>query len=539
MPRSIEDLELCSRLQQGISKMDITKLTHIQDKSWDALRKPDPSDIIIHSETGSGKTLSYLLPVMENLLRDSMRKREAEKSTMNGSLSRKDGTSVLIIVPVRELAQQTLTVCKNLLRYIPFLTCGLLMGGEKRVREKERLRKGQNILIATPGRLLDHIRSTQRMNLGNLQYVVIDEADRTLDEGFEKDLRELKVYLDEKQAYFGVNINKKVLVSATLSNKIMDLSYFILNKPEVISNQASKIGVESEPNPIEKGEVSVGQNIDQKINASSDSIIFPAKLEQRYIICSQKRKISLMFALLHWIFHAGNLDTPKKVIVFANSFPCIDFFCVLAPLLTNPYKPSTLESNSEKKLLDGVTINKIHKEMTQLDRSSSFLSFKKAQHSILFCTDVAARGLDFENVSDVIHFDSPLSIETYIHRTGRTARIGNPGTSYLMLYPHEDGYIEYLASKGASVIKRESSVVFYSLVKHISSGTCDLFDCQIEFQKSLDNTVRSEQEIHKAAQEAFHSWRKSYSAYLYEHRIYFDSTQLNLKNISWSFGIRS
>ena len=536
---SMENLGLCSRLHQGISKMGISHLTPIQAKSWDALVSSKKCDHIIHSETGSGKTLSYLLPILQSIMKESEERRKRGREDDNG-LSRKDGTSLLIIVPVRELAQQTLQVCQKLLRYVPFMTCSLLTGGEKKSKEKARLRKGQNILIATPGRLLDHIRSTEKMNLNGLKYLVIDEADRTLDEGFENDLRELKVHLDEKQAYFGSEIKKKVLVSATLNKKILGLSYFILENPKTISSHEQKDGKqlrEGQKDPSFDSSVSVETG--EKENTGAP-IIFPAKLDQRYIICSPKRKVSLLIALLNWIFN-HEVSEPKKVVVFANSFACIDFFTVLAPLLTNPYKKnkaSSSEDKDEAKLFDQVVFNKIHKEMSQLDRSSSFSSFQKAPRSILFCTDVAARGLDFEGVSDVIHFDAPLSIETYIHRTGRTARIGNSGTSYLLLYPHEDGYPEFLESKGASITKKEPSVFFYTLIKH-NSTQCDLFECQIELQKVLDATVRSDSEIHKMAQDAFHSWRKSYSAYPFEQRVYFDSTKLHLRNISWSFGIRS
>ncbi|KNH03991.1 ATP-dependent RNA helicase DDX31-like protein [Perkinsela sp. CCAP 1560/4] len=522
MVRKIEDLKLSSRVAQGVAKMGIEQLTPIQTNAWQLMMDPKVTDVIIHSETGSGKTLSYLLPLVELII-------------SGAKIARKDGTILLIVVPVRELAQQTLDVCHQVLRYVPFLICGILVGGEKRTREKERLRKGQNILVATPGRLLDHVRTTQCMDLSRLQYLVVDEADRTLDEGFEADLRQLKSYLDEKQSYFGAVIRKKVLVSATLSEKILDLSYFILDNPKLVSSKDTcewdtqhKKSTEEEDDdkPAKEGK-----------NKASLPFIFPDALEQRFTICSPKRKVVTMLALLYWIFtNDDKKEETKKAIVFSNSFSCVDFFHLIASIVTNPFRNGTHPTGNEG-LLKDVKFHKVHKEMSQLDRAASCAAFIGSSRAVLFCTDVASRGLHFDNVTDVIHFDAPLCIETYIHRTGRTARIGHKGTSHLLLYPHEEEYVDFLVRQGVVLTKRHTSILFYKMMKNDSSQIGDLLDGEILLQRSFQDAVRGAKEAYEAGKNAFHGWRKSYSAYPVEQRKYFDSTKLHLRNISRSFGV--
>lgn len=165
---------MISNLEQN---MHITKMTTVQQKAIPEIFSA--RDVLIRSQTGSGKTLAYALPIVELLHK------------IRPKLSRNSGLSALVVVPTRELALQTYECFIKLVKPFTWIVPGYIIGGEKRKAEKARLRKGCNILITTPGRLLDHIRHTQALRLNEVRYFVLDEADRMLDMGYEKDISEI------------------------------------------------------------------------------------------------------------------------------------------------------------------------------------------------------------------------------------------------------------------------------------------------------------------------------------------------------------
>jgi len=171
-------LGLCDALVEHLRlKMEIMKPTIIQKKGIPPML--EGKDVLVRSKTGTGKTLTYALPIVQDL--------QAQPERIN----RTDGTRALILVPTRELAVQVTDVLENVLRAFHWIVPGCIMGGEKKKSEKARLRKGVSVLVATPGRLLDHLRTTQCFMIGKLQWMVLDEADRLLDLGFDKDLQEI------------------------------------------------------------------------------------------------------------------------------------------------------------------------------------------------------------------------------------------------------------------------------------------------------------------------------------------------------------
>ncbi|XP_050459309.1 probable ATP-dependent RNA helicase CG8611 [Cataglyphis hispanica] len=212
---------MISNLEQN---MDITKMTTVQQKAIPEIFSA--RDVLIRSQTGSGKTLAYALPIVEFLHK------------IRPKLNRNSGLSALVVVPTRELALQTYECFIKLVKPFTWIVPGYIVGGEKRKAEKARLRKGCNILITTPGRLLDHIRHTKALRLNEVRYFVLDEADRMLDMGYEKDISEivsaLKVSSSNKaeSGYDAMKILKQNIKDTSTDKKISKEDTKFCNKIE-------------------------------------------------------------------------------------------------------------------------------------------------------------------------------------------------------------------------------------------------------------------------------------------------------------------
>ena len=192
------------------TKLDINKPTKIQSLAIPHILSN--RDVLIKSMTGSGKTLCFLLPIIHNLIQLKPK--------------RSDGTLALIISPTRELGLQIKKICEQICHKYYYIVVNSIMGGERKKSEKARLRKGVNILIATPGRLLDHLKTTQAFKVNNLKYLVLDEADRLLDMGFEQKIKEINTLLQRENKYR----IQTILVSATL-DKTNQLADYLLDDP--------------------------------------------------------------------------------------------------------------------------------------------------------------------------------------------------------------------------------------------------------------------------------------------------------------------
>merc|ERR1712166_576515 len=359
------DLQLSERTQMALTDMGFKYLTHIQAESIAPLL--GGRDLLGAAKTGSGKTLAFLIPAVELLARAHWLPR--------------NGTGALAISPTRELALQIYGVLRELCKYHT-LTHGLVIGGVNRKVEADKLAKGVNILISTPGRLLDHLQNTKGFVYKNLQCLVIDEADRILEIGFEQDMHQiLKLLPTERQA---------MLFSATQTRKTEDLARMSLNDPLYV-------GVD-----------------DSKMSATV------AGLEQGYVVCPADKRFLLLFTFLK-----KNMKK-KKVIVFFSSCNSVKFHAELLNYIDIPCRD-------------------LHGNMKQTKRTSTFFEFCNASSGILLCTDVAARGLDIPAVDWIIQFDPPDEPREYIHRVGRTARGDNgKGRALIVLLPEELRFLKYL-----------------------------------------------------------------------------------------------
>ncbi|KAI9207077.1 P-loop containing nucleoside triphosphate hydrolase protein [Polychytrium aggregatum] len=323
-------------------------------------------DILGAAKTGSGKTLAFLIPAIELLHKLKFKPR--------------NGTGVVVISPTRELALQIFGVAKELLKYHS-QTFGIVMGGANRKAEADKLTKGVNLLIATPGRLLDHLQNTQGFIVKNLKCLIIDEADRILEVGFEEEMHQIiKLLPKERQT---------MLFSATQTTKVDDLARVSLKKSPLYIN------------------------VDEhKVNATAEG------LEQGYVVCPSENRFLLLFTFL-------KKNLKKKMIVFMSSCNSVKYYAELLNYIDIP-------------VLD------LHGRQKQQKRTNTFFEFVNAETGILLCTDVAARGLDIPAVDWIIQYDPPDDPREYIHRVGRTARAGGRGKALLFLLPQELGFLRFL-----------------------------------------------------------------------------------------------
>ncbi|KAI0067861.1 DEAD-domain-containing protein [Artomyces pyxidatus] len=358
-------LELSEPTLKGLEEMGFKTMTPVQEKSIPPLLAG--KDVLGAARTGSGKTLAFLIPAVELLHRMKFKPR--------------NGTGIVIVSPTRELALQIFGVAKDLMAHHS-QTFGIVMGGANRRAEVDKLVKGVNLLVATPGRLLDHLENTKGFVFRNLKALVIDEADRILEIGFEEEMKRIISILPNEN-------RQSMLFSATQTTKVQDL-----------------VRISLRPGPL---------YIDVD-GAETTSTV--TTLSQGYVVCPSDRRFLLLFTFL-------KKNLKKKVVVFFSSCNSVKYHAELLNYIDVP-------------VLD------LHGKQKQQKRTNTFFEFCNAESGILLCTDVAARGLDIPRVDWIVQFDPPDDPRDYIHRVGRTARAGKVGKSLLFLLESELGFLRYL-----------------------------------------------------------------------------------------------
>ncbi|KAH7921954.1 DEAD-domain-containing protein [Leucogyrophana mollusca] len=358
-------LELSEPTNRALADMGFSTMTPVQAKAIPPLLAG--KDVLGAARTGSGKTLAFLVPAVELLHRMKFKPR--------------NGTGIIIVSPTRELALQIFGVAKDLMAHHS-QTYGIVIGGANRRAEAEKLEKGVNLIVATPGRLLDHLENTKGFVFRNLKALVIDEADRILEIGFEEEMKKIISILpnDNRQS---------MLFSATQTTKVQDLARISLR-----------------PGPL---------HIDVDKEEATSTV---STLSQGYVVCPSDRRFLLLFTFL-------KKNLKKKVIVFFSSCNSVKYHGELLNYIDVP-------------VLD------LHGKQKQQKRTNTFFEFINAESGILLCTDVAARGLDIPRVDWIVQFDPPDDPRDYIHRVGRTARAGKVGKSLLFLLESELGFLRYL-----------------------------------------------------------------------------------------------
>ena len=353
-PQKFTELNLSEKTMKAIDDMKFDNMTEIQQRGIPPLLAG--RDVLGAAKTGSGKTLAFLIPAVEML--SSLR------------FKPRNGTGVIVVSPTRELALQIFGVARELMAHHS-QTYGIVIGGANRRAEAEKLMKGVNLLIATPGRLLDHLQNTEGFVFKNCKALVIDEADRILEVGFEDEMRQIVKILPKEE-------RQTMLFSATQTTKVEDLARISLR-----------------PGPLYI-------NVDHRKEHSTVE-----GLEQGYVVCDSDKRFLLLFSFL-------KRNLKKKIIVFFSSCNCVKYHAELLNYIDLP-------------VLD------LHGKKKQQTRTNTFFEFCNAKQGILICTDVAARGLDIPGKRSMIprrwtlQADSrSRGLDRAIRPTRRSSRLHSP-----------------------------------------------------------------------------------------------------------------
>ncbi|WP_368031130.1 DEAD/DEAH box helicase [Arcobacter sp. s6] len=355
---SFSNLGLCSELLRAIKEEGYTTPTPIQSKSIPVILSK--KDVLAGAQTGTGKTAGFTLPLLQRL-------------KTSYSKDKKSHVRALILTPTRELAAQVAASVETYGKYLPFKSA-VIFGGVGINPQIALLRKGVDIVIATPGRLLDLV-SQNCLDLTKIEFFILDEADRMLDMGFINDIKKVLAILPKER--------QNLLFSATFSEDIKKLADSLLNTPVLI-------------------EVA-------KANSTSH------KVQQIVHHVDRERKKELLLHLVH-------KNNWKQVLVFTRT-------------------KHGANKLSEALVKDGITSAAIHGNKSQGARTKALDDFKVGNVRVLVATDIAARGIDIDQLPHVINFELPNIAEDYVHRIGRTGRAGNEGIAISLVCVDEHDYL--------------------------------------------------------------------------------------------------
>jgi ATP-dependent RNA helicase DDX18/HAS1 len=398
-------------------------------------------DILGSARTGSGKTIAFGIPIIEFV-------HTIKWLNQNGS-------AAIILSPTRELTLQSYYVMRDLLTYHSH-SYGILMGGANKKTEEQRIRIGIEIVIATPGRLLDHLRGNKYFLFTNLQILVIDEADRCLEIGFEEEMYEIIKILPKNR--------QTILFSATQTKNVENLSGISFRKKPIYISIDNLFEVNSIP-----------------------------EIDQSFLLCKPEDRFVILMSFL-------KKKKENKIIVFFSSCNEVKFFSYLSRLM-------------------GINVLDLHGKQKQFKRTSTFFDFCRKKNSILFCTDIAARGLDIPAVDWIIQINAPYELKEYFHRVGRTCRGMNcNGKSLLFLLPSEINFLKFLKKKNICVHEYTFSTRDWSVIRD-----------------KISILVQQNYYLNKLSKAAFKSFLYSYSSS--NLKAIFDLKKINLKLLLKNFGL--
>ena len=549
-------------------------------------------DALLQAETGSGKTLAFLLPIVQRI------------AALTPRIDRSHGTLAVILSPTRELAAQTYAVLEWLCRAAVWIVPGCVTGGEKRQSEKARLRKGVTILVATPGRLKDHLAHTQSFLHSSCSWFVLDEADRLLDMGFEKDVLEIAALLRDHRRPSALDAQltsaarqQIILCSATLGANVQRVAAQLLSDPALVRTSALRPDTSADDDAAD----------------NSTKVAAPRQLKQQYTLVPLKLRLMTLIAAIR-----GKKSGSKGAVFFATC-DSVDFHHALftwpdaaeaqekeklneksnekndfsAPkkrsseaemveqvlrelqadqdksgrgaldsdddddktgfydadaafaraqqnkLSKSKEKPTpkmTLSHTGTSALLGNISVFRLHGDMPQSDRVKTISEFSSSSTpSILLCTDVAARGLDLPDLEYIIQYDAPSDTRDYVHRIGRTARLGRAGTSLLFLMPHESAYISHLRSRQLDMSEFHYDDILRTLAVRKSRMNHE-YEAQ-QIHNSIEARASSGQ-LFSLASRAFHSFVRSYATHSKDEKAIFHPKMLHLGHLAKSFGLR-
>ncbi len=357
---SFETLGLSAELRRAVTEQGYTEPTPVQQQAIPAIL--EGADLMARAQTGTGKTAGFTLPLLQKL--NSALKKSGPRRAVRA----------LILTPTRELAAQVQESVLAYGKHLP-LKSAVIFGGVKINPQIMKLRAGVDILVATPGRLLDHA-GQKTVDLSKVEFLVLDEADRMLDMGFIHDIRKIMALLPK--------VRQNLLFSATFSSEIKKLAAGFLKNPKLI-----EIARHNTPSEL------VAQ------------VVHPVDRERKR-------------ALLSWMIGSKNW---KQVLVFTRT-------------------KHAANRLSKQLSQDGITAAAIHGNKTQSARTRALADFKRGAVRVLVATDIAARGLDIDQLPHVVNFELPNVPEDYVHRIGRTGRAGNEGEAVSLVCVDEHQHLK-------------------------------------------------------------------------------------------------
>ena len=376
---SFADLKLAPEILKALTESGYTTPTPIQAQAIPLVL--EGSDLMAGAQTGTGKTAAFALPMLQKLLPEASSSASPARHPVRA----------LILVPTRELAIQVEESVKAYAKHTKLRSL-VVFGGVDIKTQTPTLKRGVEILVATPGRLLDHI-EMKSVQLNQVQILVLDEADRMLDMGFMPDLKRILALLPKQR--------QNLMFSATFSSEIKKLSADFLTKPKLIEVARSN---------------ATAENVTQKV----------------YLV-EQADKHVLLAQLLRG-------SDASQVLVFTKT----------------KLTAGRLAKQLQK---EGVSADAIHGDKTQLERIQALDAFKSGAVTVLIGTDVAARGLDIDQLPMVINYEIPSAPEDYVHRIGRTGRAGAFGKAISLVSPEEEKYLKEIEKLIKTEIPKEKADV--------------------------------------------------------------------------------
>ncbi|CAE6438955.1 unnamed protein product [Rhizoctonia solani] len=567
------------------AKLGISKPTSVQRASLSTLlHQPSTTDrdAFIQAQTGSGKTLAFLLPIIQDLL---------PLSSLS-YIDRSIGTLAIIIAPTRELAKQISDVLEQLLtmrlrprtgdaeadqeagpRLTRWLVSGLLTGGATRAHEKARLRKGVPILVSTPGRLLDHLQNTESFNVSKCRWLVLDEADRLMELGFEETLMGILKSLDSrrrmaetavKEGILGREVGgwdwerrrKTVLCSATIREDVQKLAGMALQQPIVIKAGTNDLPA---PNTTTKEEITAVEKFTP-----------PSQLSQKYVVVPLKQRLVALVSLLRMLLAKSR--TGARIIVFMSCTDSVDFHWRLLgeTSMDNEGEQETSEDKDKNKeedegepiavkspFLPNTSVYRLHGSLplpTRLASLNAFAGKNKgkeptsaaADSGILFCTSVASRGLDLPLVRAVVQYDLPTEggATEYVHRVGRTARAGKGGEAWAMVGPSETEWVGWVEKHMERTDEGEGKkqlvqVGVEDVLKEGFGGRGREYeDRATEVQLGFERWVLKRDKNASLARKAFQSHMRAYATHPADEKNMFHVRNLHLGHLAKAFALR-
>ncbi len=356
-------------INKSLQEMGFVEFTEIQSKSIPLIEQG--KDVIGHSQTGTGKTASFTLPILNNIDYNST------------------DIQAIILCPTRELVVQVKQEVDKIGKYVKGLKAVSIFGGEPISKQIGLLKRKPQIIVGTPGRTIDHI-TRKLIRLQSVKYLILDEADEMLKMGFIEDIEFILSHTNKER--------QTILFSATMEKRIVELSKNYMNDPKLVSVVSD--------------------------DQSNKDII------QYYYNVHDKNKIEATARLLH-------VYNPKLTLIFCNTKRKVD-------------------DVTRELIKKGYNADKIHGDLQQTSRLDVLQKFHNQVLDILVATDVAARGLDIKNVEVVINYDVPEKAEFYVHRIGRTGRIGNKGYSFTLVSKKETNRLQNIFKFTNSNIKKRN-----------------------------------------------------------------------------------